>query len=113
MEQNVVIPDSKTLGIIEKTLASYGTPDGPAEAFQLFPNYVEVGETVTAPPLPAQPPRRRPSNYVSGSQNGNWVEQMRRSAPRPAPHAKKPPPKPLPQFVSSPSGKWRTPLVQR
>mmetsp|Transcript_50948 Transcript_50948/g.101322 ORF Transcript_50948/g.101322 Transcript_50948/m.101322 type:complete len:116 (-) Transcript_50948:529-876(-) len=105
MEQNVVKPDAKTLGMIEKTLAS------PAVAFMLFPEQPLPGETVTPPPLPAAPPRALPANYVSGSQNLHWTDQMRQS-PRPVQRSQnKFVQKPQPPFVSSPSGKWKMPLV--
>ena len=114
LPQKVVTPTADVLSSIEEQLKNWGTEKGAAEAFKLFPERPDVGETVTAPPLPKARRPPVPDGYSSRTpgQNPNWVEQMRRtSAPKQKVPSKAAARKPLPPFVSSPSGKWKTPLT--
>ena len=105
---------------VERTLASYGTEAGPAESSNLFPEIPLPGEVVTAPPLPKQPPRKAVGkHYCSGSQPEGWVERSVKLAREYRPKTLLVPPKrgsaaaPRPEWSSSPSGRWKQPLIQR
>jgi hypothetical protein len=99
---------------VEESLAKYGKEDGPAEAFPLFPEQPLPGETVVAPPLPKQPPRRKPGlDYCSGSQPSDWVARSIQQSGRPLTKVGKPRATNRPKWNASPSGKWISPLADR
>lgn len=79
---------------VERALKAYETEASPAKAEPLWPEIPLPGETVTAPPLPKQPPRKRPGpGYCSGSQPDGWAARCLAQSRRPP----RPPPKPLPE----------------
>ena len=114
----VALPAEKKKAVEDKW-AEYADEDEkkrPALAYPLFPKVPLPGETVVAPPLPKQPPRKPVGpGYVLGGQPAGWVaKSIAMSAPRPKllsngkpmPRAR-PPKKDLLAWQGDRTGKWK------
>ena len=90
---------AETRDRVERALQAYKTEASPAKAENLWPAIPLPGEKVIAPPLPRQPPRKRPgAGYCNGSQPDGWTARCIAQSRRPP----RPPPKPPPTLNPPP-----------